>query len=110
MTKPKFTEAHLIGEFAGSGLIVSREVTSIQVDDRETGRTVRAEREKIGWRLREAATKSGTSLSYICDLENGRRSWTAPQALKYLAVIKRHRVHEIPHADDDAGMPGKGEL
>lgn len=44
-------------------------------DDRELGAALRAEREKAGKSLREVAKKMDLTISYISDLELGRRMW-----------------------------------
>lgn len=54
----------------------------------EAGRVARTERLLAGLTLREVAKRMGHVPSYICDLENGRRGWSAKLAAKFNKAIK----------------------
>lgn len=59
-----------------------------EVDHRSLGHDLRAEREKMGVSQAEVARLIGTSKTYICDLEQGKRNWTANMVNKYLAAVR----------------------
>lgn len=59
-----------------------------EVDHASLGHDLRAEREKVGLSQKEVAYAIGLSPAYLCDLELGRRSWTAGRVAKYLAAIR----------------------
>ena len=45
--------------------VISREMATI-------GRRLRSARKRKGWTMREAAPELGISLTFLCDLENGK--------------------------------------
>lgn len=47
------------------------------VDNVETGKEFRRQRERAGISLNSVAKKAGVSAAYLSDLERGRRNWTA---------------------------------
>jgi predicted transcriptional regulator len=59
-----------------------------EVDHRALGHDLRAEREKMGMSQAEVARAMGTSATYVCDLEQGKRNWTASTVNKYLAAVR----------------------
>ena len=63
---------------------VEKTVTEQVTDDAATGLNACAARHYNGVTLRLAAKKIGCSASYLCDLENGRRSWGGKLGQKYL--------------------------
>jgi len=56
-------------------------------DDKILGAQLKKKREKAGLPLREVARQMGLSASYICDLEHGRRSWSADLKKRYHGAV-----------------------
>lgn len=60
-------------------------------DDREVGAGYRRRREDIGVSLREVARQCGLSVSYLSDLELGRRKWSDKQRTTVERALKALR-------------------
>lgn len=50
--------------------------TRAEWDHKSVGSSMREERERRGWSIREMARRMGCSAPYVSDLEKGRRTWT----------------------------------
>jgi len=57
-------------------------VTQQLIDSKATRKRMRIKRQALGLSLRAAAAAAGFSHGYLCDLENGKRPWTAKNAQK----------------------------
>jgi transcriptional regulator with XRE-family HTH domain len=69
-------------------LVVSKTVSKVVIDDKATGENIRTVRLIKGLSLREAGAKLGCSCAYLCDLENGRRSWGGRKGKGYIALAE----------------------
>jgi predicted transcriptional regulator len=58
------------------------------IDDKALGRELNKKRMAKGVKLREVAREMKFSASYICDLEKGRRQWSADLEKKYRLALE----------------------
>lgn len=86
--------------------LVTRKVTVTEVDNDNTGRLAKEYRKAAGFSLRAVARKIGVSAPYICDLENGHRSWKAVMLARYRMAVDELKIARIraasnnPHSDN----------
>ena len=59
------------------------------------GEYLRKLREAQRWSLRQVAAKTGVSVSYITQIENGKRKAPGPEILKKLAPVYQVPVREL---------------
>jgi len=59
------------------------------------GEYLRKLREEQRWSLRQVAAKTGVSVSYITQIENGKRKAPGPEILKKLAPVYKVPVREL---------------
>ena len=59
------------------------------------GEYLRKLREAQRWSLRQVAAKTGVSVSYITQIENGKRNAPGPEILKKLAPVYQVSVREL---------------
>ncbi len=74
-----------------------------------TGRAAKDYRKARGVSGRRVARVIGISPSHICDMENGRRSWTVEQACVYAAAVDHLRGNfhlTTPIKSQDAQQSG----
>lgn len=57
-------------------------------DDKILGNSLKKQRESKNLSLREVARRMKVSQSYICDLEHGRRIWSADLEKRYYHAIE----------------------
>lgn len=58
-------------------------------DDSEIGKDLSIKRREALLTLREVSASMGLSISYVCDLEKGRKKWTEKKKADFLQAIKR---------------------
>lgn len=59
-----------------------------EVDHAALGHKMRQEREGMGMTQTEVAREMKVTRPYVCDLEHGKRNWTASMAKRYLAAVR----------------------
>lgn len=59
------------------------------LDARSVGQTLRAERKRARFGLREVAREMAISAPYLHDLEHGRRAWTQELIDRYRQIISQ---------------------
>ena len=57
------------------------------IDDREEGAGLRAVRKKAGLRQEDIAYRAGCSITYVCDIEQGRRHCSLKVHQAYLDIL-----------------------
>lgn len=67
-------------------LVINGTVPLINHD--ATGAAVRLHRRNKGITMKESAKRMGISMSYLCDLEMGRRHWTEALVRRYQEAVK----------------------
>ena len=61
--------------------------SGVVADDRVVGASLRAKREAAGRSLRDQARSMALSVSYLSDLELGRRTWRGELIERYTAAL-----------------------
>ena len=69
--------------------LVSRTVTTQQIDHGRTGMRMRERRASLQISLRSVARELELSAPYVSDLELGKRNWTVERAREYEAALRK---------------------
>ncbi len=74
--------------YGGTMKLHKQTVQEEHIDHKKTGREAREERKRSGKTQRFVAEKMGVTPVYLCELEKGRRKWTAEFEKAFNAAIE----------------------